>query len=148
SDGQFISYSSQVPDYRYMHTWILPLIGLEPEARPRAFLQHSHEEFSAQFSPTDGSEAPRWLAYTSHETGRYEVCVRDFPEGRHKWQVSSQGGVQPHWRRDGGELFYLALDGTMMSVTLNPGTAFEFNPSEPLFTKDLLFPLYRIWMNQ
>jgi len=112
-------------------------------------LQHSYEETTAQFSPAPPLEAPRWLAYTSYETGRYEVYVRDFPDGRHKWQVSHQGGVQPHWRRDGRELFYLTLDGTMMSVNLNGGTTFEFGPSEPLFRKDLPFlPRYTIWMNQ
>ena len=148
SDGQFISYGSQVPDYRYMHTWIVALSGVE-EAKPRPFLQHSYEETTAQFSPAQPLEAPRWLAYTSYETGRYEVYVRDFPDGRHKWQVSHQGGVQPHWRRDGRELFYLTLDGTMMSVNLNGGTTFEFGPSEPLFRKDLPFlPRYTIWMNQ
>src|SRR5215831_141823 len=148
SDGQFISYGSQVPDYRYMHTWIVALSGVE-EAKPRPFLQHSYEETTAQFSPAQPREAPRWLAYTSYETGRYEVYVRDFPDGRHKWQVSHQGGVQAHLRRDGRELFYLTLDGTMMSVNLNPVTTFEFGPSEPLFRKDLPFlPRYTIWMNQ
>jgi Tol biopolymer transport system component len=149
SDRRFISYTSQVPDYRYMHIWIVALSGGEEEANPRAFLQHSYEELSAHFSPTDGVEAPRWLAYTSHETGRYEVYVRDFPDGLHKWQVSSQGGVQPHWRRDGRELFYLTLDGTLMSVTLNPGPTFELETSEPLFMAGLRFlPRYSIWMNQ
>ncbi len=149
SDGCFISYSSQVPDYRYMHTWIVSLGGLENEPKPRPFLQHSYEEHSAQFSPPEGSEAPRWLAYTSQETGRYEVYVRDFPDGRHKWQVSNQGGLQPHWRRDGRELFYLKLDGTLMSVAVNPGPSFEFGASQPLFTTGLRFPtLYTLWMNQ
>jgi Tol biopolymer transport system component len=149
SDGRFISYSSQVPDYSTMHVWIVPLGGSEDEAKPRPFLQHSYEEHSAQFSPAEGSEAPRWLAYTSHETGRYEVYVRDFPDGRHKWQVSSHGGVQPHWRRDGRELFYLKLDGTLMSVAVNPGPSFELGASQPLFTTGLRFlTRYTIWMNQ
>jgi Tol biopolymer transport system component len=148
SDGQFIAYSSQVPDYRNLHTWIVALGGREKEATPRPFLQHSCQEFSAQFSPA-GGEAPRWLAYTSNETGRYEVYVRDFPEGRHKWQVSNQGGLQPHWRRDGRELFYIKLDGTLMSVAVNPGPSFEFGASQPLFTTGLRFLTpYTIWMNQ
>ncbi len=121
SDGQFIAYTSQVPDYRNLHTWIVALRGQEERAKPRPFLQHSYQEFTAQFSPADAGESPRWLAYTSNETGRYEVYVRDFPDGRHKWQVSNQGGLQPHWRRDGRELFYLKLDGTLMSVAVNPG---------------------------
>jgi eukaryotic-like serine/threonine-protein kinase len=149
SDGQFIAYTSQVPDYRNLHTWIVALSGREEIGKPYPFLQHSYQEFSAQFSPTDGGEAPRWLAYTSNETGRYEVYVRDFPDGRNKWQVSSQGGLQPHWRRDGRELFYLTLDGTLMSVAVNPGPDFEFGASQPLFTTGLRFlTQYTIWMNQ
>jgi len=145
-DGRFIAYNSQLPDYRNMHTWIM---ALEPEAAPHLFLNHSYEEFTAQFSPTGGTDAPRWIAYASRETGRYEVCVRDFPQGRHKWQVSNQGGLQPHWRRDGRELFYLSLDGTIMSVAVTPGPAFQFGPPEPLFTKEFRFmPRYAVWMNQ
>jgi Tol biopolymer transport system component len=149
SNGRFISYTSQLPDYRHLHVWIVELGGLEPDPRVRPFLLHSYEEHSAQFSPANAGEAPRWLAYTSHETGRCEVCVRDFPDGRHKWQVSSQGGLQPQWRRDGRELFYLTLDGTLMSASVNSGPSFEFGDSEPLFTTGFRFlTIYSQWMNQ
>ena len=149
SDGRFIAYASQVPDYRYLHTWIVALSGPDDNAHPRPFLQHSYQELGGQFAPAEEGDAPRWLAYTSHETGRYEVCVRDFPDGRHKWQVSSQGGLQPHWRRDGQELFYLALDGMLMAVLLHPGRSFDFEAPEPLFRTGLrLLPHYRVWMNQ
>jgi eukaryotic-like serine/threonine-protein kinase len=149
SDGKFVAYTSQVPDYRNLHTWILALSDPEEEAKPHPFLQHSCQQFSAQFSPAGGGEAPLWLAYTSNETGRYEVYVRDFPEGRHKWQVSNQGGLQPHWRHDGRELFYLKLDGRLMSVAVNPGPSFDFGASQSLFTTGLRFLTpYTIWMNQ
>jgi hypothetical protein len=148
SDGQFTAYVSQVPDYRTMHVWIVALAGGE-EPKPRLFLEHSYEEHGAQFSPADPGEAPRWIAYTSHETGRYEVYVRDFPEGPRKWQVSSQGGVQPRWRHDGQEIFYIKLDGTLMSVPVNPGHGFEFGAAQPLFTTGLRFlTRYTAWMNQ
>lgn len=148
-DGQFIAYTSQVPDYRYLHTWIVALSGQEEGPKPRPFLQHSYEEHSAQFSPAEPGEPPRWLAYASYETGRLEVYVRDFPDGRHKWQVSNQGGLQPHWRSDGRELFYLRLDGTMMSVAVNPGSDFEFGTEQPLFATGLRFlTLHTSWMNQ
>jgi eukaryotic-like serine/threonine-protein kinase len=145
SDGRFVSYSSQAPDYRNLHIWLVALDVPEP----RSFLQLSHEECSAQFSPADGEEAPRWLAYTSHETGRYEVYVRDFPGGQYRWQISSQGGFQPHWRRDGRELFYLTLDGKLMSVAVTISPTFEFETPAPLFPTGLHFlPQYRTWMNQ
>src|SRR6516165_11522486 len=61
SDGQFIAYTSQVPDYRNLHTWIVALNSAEENAKPRLFLQHPYQEFSAEFSPAKAGEAPRWL---------------------------------------------------------------------------------------
>jgi hypothetical protein len=149
TDGRFVSYSSQVPDYRTLHTWVAALGGPDEESKPRPFLQHSFEEHSAQFSPADAEGTPRWLVYTSRETGQHEVYVRDFPEGQHKWQVSSHGGLQPQWRRDGRELIYIKLDGTLMSVPVNPGPNFEFGASESLFMTGFRFLLrYSHWMNQ
>lgn len=149
ADGQFIAYNSQVPEYRHMHTWIASRRGPGEQMQSRPFLQHSYQEFSAQFAPAAAGEAPRWIAYASSETGRYEIYVRDFPGGTHKWQVSSQGGVLPHWRRDGQELFYLKVDGTLISVSVNQAPTFEFGPEQPLFQTDLRFlTLYATWMNQ
>jgi hypothetical protein len=149
SDGQFIAYNSQVPEYRQMHTWIASATGPGEEMKARLFLQHSYNEFSAQFALAGASEAPRWIAYASNETGRYEINVRDFPGGSHKWQVSSQGGLLPRWRRDGRELFYLRLDGTLMSVPVDPSPAFEFGTAQPLFQTGLRFlTQYTTWMNQ
>jgi Tol biopolymer transport system component len=149
ADGRFVSYSSQVPDYRTLHTWVAALGGPDEEAKPRPFLLHSFEEHSAQFSPADAEGSPRWLAYTSRETGQHEVYVRDFPEGRHKWQVSSQGGLQPQWRRDGRELIYVKLDGTLMSVPVNSAPNFELGTSESLFMTGFRFLLrYSHWWNQ
>jgi hypothetical protein len=84
----------------------------------------------------------------SNETGRYEVYVRDFPGGSHKWQVSNQGGLHPQWRSDGRELFYLTLDGTLMAVTVNPGPTFQFGGPQLLFETGFRFPQYKIWMDQ
>jgi len=148
SDGRFVAYNSQVPDYQYQHTWIVsPAVGNSLEA-PRPFLQHSHSEGSARFSPTDAGEAPRWMAYTSDETGRHEIYIRDFPGGTHKWQISNQGGLLPQWRRDGRELFYLAPDGALMAVAVNPGSVLEFGTPQRLFVTGLQLRLYDIWMNQ
>jgi serine/threonine-protein kinase len=79
----------------------------------------SYGEMTPQLAP-DG----RWLAYASNESGRYEVYVRPFPnvdEGR--WQISSGGGTQPRWSREGRQLFYRSDDDAMMAaeVTTRPG---------------------------
>jgi Tol biopolymer transport system component len=133
SDGHYVTYYSQWPDYRYGHTYTVSLSATNQREKTRAFLQHSYTETDAYFSPSRRGEAPRWIAYASNETGREEVYVRDFPAGSHKWQVSNQGGLLPHWRRDGRELFFLTPDGTLMAVTVKPGATFEVGTPQALF---------------
>jgi eukaryotic-like serine/threonine-protein kinase len=65
------------------------------------------------FSP-DG----RWLVFASNQTGDSEIYLMDFPKGAQKRRISTAGGRQPRWRRDGKELFFVAGDGGMMSVEL------------------------------
>jgi eukaryotic-like serine/threonine-protein kinase len=81
------------------------------------------------FSP-DG----RWLAYNSDASGRQEVYVTPLPSTGERWQVSSAGGVQPRWRGDGRELYYIAPDAAMMSVTIGTGPAFRASAPARLFT--------------
>ncbi len=56
----------------------------------------------------------RLVAYESNHSGRYEVYIRSFPDGRNQWRVSSNGGEFPRWRKDGRELFY--VEGTTLMV--------------------------------
>ncbi len=148
SDGRFIAYNSQWPDYRYQHSWVVSLSISGQQEKSRSFLQHSYEEGSAYFSPTDDRKPPRWIAYTSDETGHDEVYVRDFLGGSHKWQISNQGGLLPHWRPDGRELFYLTPDGTLMAVTVKPGATFKFGTPQALFETGLQLAMSQIWTNQ
>jgi Tol biopolymer transport system component len=108
-DGRFLLYSTQNPKTA-SDIWALPLIG---ERKSFPVLESTFDEIQGQFSP-DG----RWLAYASNESGRYEIYVRTFPEASGKWLVSAAGGMQPRWRRDGRELFYVAPDTRLMAVTL------------------------------
>jgi serine/threonine-protein kinase len=65
----------------------------------------------------------KWLAYVSNESGRNEVYVRAFPGPDSKWSVSSGGGDEPMWSRDGRRLFYRELNHMMSaSVATNGGT--------------------------
>ena len=73
------------------------------------------------------------MAYISDESKNYQVYVQSFPAGGGKWQVSTSGGVQPRWRHDGKELFYVSPDGKMMSVTVKAGATFEAGTPESLF---------------
>jgi hypothetical protein len=63
----------------------------------------------------------RWIAYTSNQSGRPEVYLIGYPTPGAARQVSTAGGSQPRWRHDGRELFYLARDGNLMSVSVDGG---------------------------
>jgi Tol biopolymer transport system component len=74
-------------------------------------------EQNGVISPDD-----RWVAYESNDSGPSEIFVRPFPNASEgKTQVSTGGGSQPLWARNGRELFYLAPDGALMSVSVKPG---------------------------
>ena len=129
ADGRFILYTPRNAKTRF-DIWVLPLFG---DRQPFPFLNSEFDEYRAQLSP-DG----RWLAYVSDESGNYEVYVQPFkPAGNEtsgKWRISTNGGNQPRFRRDGRELFYVAADGQMMAVALKPsGATFEFEAPKALF---------------
>lgn len=79
------------------------------------------------------SLANKWIAYTSDESGTPQVYVQSFPASGSKWQVSTGGGDQPRWRRDGRELFYLAADDKLMAVEVKTDGTFETGVPKPLF---------------
>ncbi len=74
-----------------------------------------------------------WAAYYASESGRDEVYIAAFPSFNEKRQVSTGGGCQPVWRRDGKELLYLSLDGKMMSVAVKGDTSIETTVPKALF---------------
>ncbi len=127
-DGRYIGYNRYDLKAGY-RSWIVPLFGdRKPFAFFRSELVGGFQGFPA-FSP-DG----RWLAYTSDESGRLEVFVAPFPTPSTKLQVSTAGGMVPRWRRDGGELFYLALDRKVMAAELTEtNSSLKVSAVRPLF---------------
>ena len=124
-DGRFVVYSASVGTPR-MELWILPRFG---ERKPYVFLHGDFNVGEGRFSP-DG----RWLAYTSDESGRAEVYITPFPNGASKWQVSAGGGMNPRWRRDGKELFYMAANSDLTAAEVDgSGAAFQVGAVRPLF---------------
>jgi dipeptidyl aminopeptidase/acylaminoacyl peptidase len=79
----------------------------------------------------------RWVAYNSTESGRPEVYVVPFPPTGDKWQVSTNGGAQPNWRRDGRELYFLSLDRVLSAVPIDTTKGFTFKDPIPLFQAPL-----------
>jgi eukaryotic-like serine/threonine-protein kinase len=131
ADGRFVAYTNQrtfldtVPSGA-ADVWVLPLFG---DWKPISFLQTNFAETQPRFS-RDG----RWIAFVSNESGRNEVYVAPFPGPGAKVPVSTSGGVQPRWRGDGREIFYLAAGGRLMAAAVNGNTSFEVGAARPLFT--------------
>jgi Tol biopolymer transport system component len=122
---------------------------------PRSSFSMAHIEFVAMdgnqgiawppstFSETGPRFSPdgRWVAYVSDETGTPEVYVRPFPPSSEKVRVSTAGGYQPDWRRDGGELYYVSPDRTLTSVTVRTADGrLEFGKPVPLFRAPIAAP--------
>ena len=94
---------------------------------PNPFLQMPSNQTVAKLSPNG-----RYLAYLSDESGRFEVYVQPFPEGGRKITVSSNGGVQPRWSRDGKELFYVE-GSSLMAVAVSTEPSFSLGRAKRLF---------------
>ncbi len=99
-----------------------------PGGDPRPLVIARGDQFHATLSPDE-----RWLAYSSNESGPFEIYVRPFPDDG-RWVVSTGGGWNPVWSPTGRDLFY--LNGTtMMSVPVDgEGATFTAGVPEALFT--------------
>jgi Tol biopolymer transport system component len=106
-DGRYLSAS-----VRRNGLWVIPFDRQTKPWRVRADTRA--EVWQSEFSPDS-----RWLAYMSEESGRPEVYVEPLPATGGRWQISTRGGGEPHWRADGKELFFLSADGTLMSIDVN-----------------------------
>ena len=100
----------------------------------------SQETFPVATEPWDEkalalSPSGRWIAYESTETGVDEIYVRPFPEADGgKWQVSTEGGINPIWAHDEEELFFIDGDGNMVAATVNTGETFIVGQRRTLFS--------------
>jgi hypothetical protein len=115
----------------------ISILPLEGSHDVMAFGESPFDQVSAHFSP-DG----RWVAYASNESGAFEVYVQSFPERGRKHQVSTSGGFQPRWRRDGKELYYLAPDRRLMSVAVGRGETVQLGSPQPLFELPVSNPAF------
>jgi Tol biopolymer transport system component len=127
SDDRFIVYTQVITDDNYD----LRTVSLETRVST-PFADTKSREASGTFSPND-----RWIAYESDESGRREVYVAPFPRGARGVPISRNGGRSPRWRGDGRELFFLALDGVLMSATLERTTGMWSVPTR-LFPTGLI----------
>jgi Tol biopolymer transport system component len=129
SDARFLLYTETDPKTG-TDLWVLPdPLSQIRNRRPTKFLSTEFNESSGQFSP-DG----RWLAYVSDESGQPEVYVRPFPPASGKWKVSTNRAIQPRWRRDGKELYYMEGGALFrwMAVPVTSGRSGIFDTGEPI----------------
>jgi serine/threonine protein kinase len=94
----------------------------------RPFFESSWTIKNARFSPNG-----HWLAFASNESGNMEIYVVPFPTGSGKWQVSSGGGQEPVWRRDGKEVFFISSGGKLMAAPVNATDHFDSGTPIELF---------------
>ena len=111
-DGQTLVFTETSPATGD-DIWVLRPEG---DRKPHPFLQTSFREGHCRLSP-DG----RWLAYMSDESGQYEIYVQPFPGPGGRSQISTEGGTEPVWNRNGRELFYRHGDKmTAVDITTQP----------------------------
>jgi Tol biopolymer transport system component len=113
---------SILPDGTLLFSELNPKTGADlwirsPSGVSTPFAATSFNEYSGEFSPAlPGGR--HWIAYSSDESGRSEIYIQLYPEGR-RIPVSTGRGILPRWSRDGKELFYLGEDA-MMAVPVQP----------------------------
>jgi Tol biopolymer transport system component len=129
ADGRYILFGREDAKTK-TDLWILPMTG---ERQPYPYVNTQAIEFTGKFSP-DG----RWIAYSSDESGKFEVYVQAFPATSGKWQVSVGGGAAPTWSKDGKEIFYLGPDKNLMAVDVKVvGGSLEQGIPKKLFLTDV-----------
>ena len=111
NDGRTLIYTEGYHPETGVDIW---MIQIEGDTTPKPILNTIFNEAHPSLS-YDG----RWLAYVSDESGQEEVFVCSFPDLRNKTQISTDGGVEPLWPRDGKELYYRDLSGNkLMAVSI------------------------------
>ena len=120
-DGKQLVFNEQQRDYL--------TLTLDGSRRIDPLLTSGATEINADLSP-DG----RWVAFSSNETGQFDIFVRPFPEvSRGKWQISRGGGAQALWSRDGRELYYRDAAGALWAVPVQLAPSFVHGPPVKLF---------------
>ena len=124
-DGRYLFYHEVAAETR----GDIRYVELQPDGsarEPITFLGTPANEQTPHLSPNG-----RFLAYISDESGRREIYVRTFPDAG-RWQASVNGGAQPCWRSDGGELYYLT-ETTLMAVSVSTAQGLTLGQPQALF---------------
>jgi serine/threonine-protein kinase len=124
ADGRWLLFNEGGPDHPGGQG--IQLMQLDGDRVPRPFFPEPAGESNGQISP-DG----RWIAYEATVSSRREIHVAPFPGPGARHQVSTGGGSESLWSRDGRELYFQS--GTqLMVVTVTPGAAFSASLPRPV----------------
>jgi Tol biopolymer transport system component len=107
------------------------ILGIRPgvDSTPVPVVASKFSDMSPAISPNG-----RLLAYTSDESGQFEIYVVPFPNtSAAKWAVSTRGGTEPLWSHNGSELFYRDRAGELVAVEVKTIPTFSVGRSTPLF---------------
>ena len=121
-DGRLLGYHADTNNTD--HLWLLPLSGTVNHGH---FLKTRFRQFGMKFSPDS-----KTVAYYSNESGTFEVYVAAIDKPG-KQRVSSGGGIQPVWRPDGKELYYLSHESLMAAEVKGSGESVTFGAPRALF---------------
>jgi Tol biopolymer transport system component len=138
-DGKFLAYHTGTQTNSDIY--FLPLDLTDPDhprpGKPQLFVGTPANEVMPAISP-DG----RWVAYSSDESGTYEVYVRPFrSDVGGKWQISANGGTSPIWSHNGKNLYFDSLDNRIMLATYTVnGQSFVANKPRQWSDHELISP--------
>lgn len=127
-DGRFLVGVVREPKTLW-DVWVFPLDG---SRKPYPLIAGPAGDVEPSISPDD-----RWVAYSSTESGRSEIYLQSIDGSGGKLQVSSQGGRDPHWRRDERELYYLAPSGDLMAVDVSATPTMTLGTPHALFRQSI-----------
>jgi Tol biopolymer transport system component len=111
ADGRYLLYTAR-NERVGNNLWVKPFFG---EGNPYRVVQRNFEQNAGSLSPQDS----QWILYESTDSGQSEIYLQRFSESGDRLQVSLAGGDDPRWRSDGKEIFYVALDGTLMAASVS-----------------------------
>jgi eukaryotic-like serine/threonine-protein kinase len=131
ADGKYVLFDRVDPQPKgKTAVWVLPMFG---DHKPFPLIATDFDDNLGQFSP-DG----KWVAYVSNESGKSEIYAVAFPTPAARFQISTRGGDNPQWRRDGKELFYTDPDNRLMAVDIAAhGESLEVGTPHSLFAPRL-----------
>ena len=131
TDGRFLLYRVNDPTTG-VDIWAREMTG---DGKTFPVVKTDFEERQAQFSPDT-----KWIAYESNKSGRPEIVVQPFLRSGAETRISTNGGAQVRWARHGKEIYYIALDGRLMAVSVGisaDGQTLETAAPVPLFAPNI-----------